>query len=45
MLPFRAKTDEVSVPLAHDGSGMFEAKRLFLAPTSCVKVLEASLRL
>jgi len=37
------KTDQV--PLAHNGSGVFEAKRFFLASTSGVKVLEASLRI
>jgi len=31
------------VPLAHNGSGVFGAKRLFLASMSCVKAIEARL--
>jgi len=38
MLPFRAKRIRYLVPLAHNGSGVFGAKRLFLASMSCVKV-------
>jgi len=37
MLPFRAKRIRCLVPLAHSRSGVFGAKRLFLASKSCVK--------
>ena len=37
MLPFRAKRIRCLVRLAHNGSGVFGAKRLFLASMSCVK--------
>jgi len=38
MLPFRAKRIRCLVSLAHNGSGVFGAKRLFLAYTSFVKI-------
>jgi len=37
MLPFRAKRIRCLVRLAHNGSDVFGAKRLFLASKSCVK--------
>ena len=37
MLPFLAQRIRCPVPLAHNGSGVFGAKRLFLASMSCVK--------
>jgi len=42
MLPFRAKWIRCLVPLAHTGSGVFGAKRLFLASMSCVKVFRST---
>jgi len=39
MLLFRAKRVRCLVHLAHNGSGVFGAKRLFLASMSCVKAL------
>jgi len=42
MLPFRAKRIRCLVPLAHNGSGVFGAKRLFLASMSCVKVFRGT---
>jgi len=44
MLLFRAKRVRCLVPLAHNGSGVFGAKRLFLAPMSCVKVFRSKLK-
>jgi len=44
MLPFRAKWIRCLLPLAHNGSGVFEAKRLFLASMSCVKVFRSTFR-
>ena len=38
MLLFRAKRIRCLMPLAHNGSCVFGAKRLFLASMSCVKV-------
>jgi len=38
MLPFWGKRIRCLVPLTHNGSGVFGAKRLFLASMSCVKV-------
>jgi len=38
MLPFRAKHIRCLVSLAHNGSGVFGEKRLFLAYMSFVKV-------
>ena len=32
------------VPLAHNGSGVFGAKRLFLASMSCVKVFTSTFK-
>jgi len=44
MLPFRAKRVRCFVPLAHNGSGVFGAKRLFLPSMSCVKVFRSTFR-
>jgi len=44
MLPFRAKRITCLVPLAHNRSGVFAAKRLFLASMSCVKVFRSTFR-
>jgi len=44
MLPFRAKQITCLVPLEHNGSGVLEAKRLFLASMSCVKVFRSTFR-
>jgi len=44
MLPFRAKRIRCLVFLAHNGSGVFEAKWLFLASTSYVKVFRNKFR-
>jgi len=44
MLPFRAKRIRCHVPLAHNGSGVFGAKRLFLASMSCVKAFRSTFR-
>jgi len=42
MLPFRAKRIRCLVSLAHNGSGVFGAKRLFLASMSYVKVFRST---
>jgi len=44
MLPFRAKRISCLVTLAHNGSSIFGAKRLFLSSTSCVKVFRSGFR-
>jgi len=44
MLLFRAKQIRCLVPLAHNGSGVFGAKRIFLASTSCAKAFRSSFR-
>jgi len=44
MLPIRANQIRCLVPLAHTGSGLFGAKRLFLASMSCVKVFRSTFR-
>jgi len=44
MLPFRAKRIRCLVPLAHNGPGVFGAKRLFLASMSCVKAFRSTFR-
>jgi len=44
MLPFRAKRIRCLVPLARNGSGVFGAKRLFLASMSCVKAFRSTVR-
>jgi len=44
MLPFRAKSIMCLVPLAHNGSGVFGAKRLFMASMSCVKACRSTFR-
>jgi len=42
MLPFRTKRIRCLVPLAHNGSGVFGAKLLYLASMSCVKVFRST---
>jgi len=37
MLPFQTKRTRCFVPLALNGSGVFEAERIFLASMNCVK--------
>jgi len=44
MLPFRAKHIRCLVSLAYNGSGVFGAKRLFLASMSCVKVSRSTFK-
>ena len=44
MLPFRGKRIRCLVPLAHNGSVVFGAKRLFLASMSCVKAFRSKVR-
>jgi len=44
MLPFRAKRIRCLVFLGHNGSGVFGAKRLFLASMPCVKVFRSMFR-
>jgi len=44
MLPFREKRIRSLVPLAHNGSGVFGANRLFMASASCVKVFRSKLK-
>ena len=44
MLSIRAKRIRCLVPLAHTGSGVFGAKRFFLASMSCVKVFRSTFR-
>jgi len=44
MLQFRAKRIRCLVPLAYNGSGVFGAKRLFLASMSCVKAFRSASR-
>jgi len=44
MLLLRAKRVRCLVPLAHNGSGVFGAMRLFLASTSCVKVFRSTFK-
>ena len=44
MLPFRTKRVRCLVSLAHNGSGVSGAKRLFLVSMSCVKVLRSTLK-
>ena len=43
MLLFRTKRVRCLMYLAHNGSGVFGAKRLFLASINCVEVLQARL--
>jgi len=38
------KTDQVSCALVHNGSGVFGAKRLYLASMSCMKVFRSMFR-
>jgi len=44
MLPFRAKQIRCLVSLAHNGSGVFGAKRLFLGSMSCVNDFRSTFR-
>jgi len=44
MLPFRAKHFRCLVSLAHNGSGVFGAKPLFLASMNCVKVFRSTFK-
>jgi len=44
MLPFLAKQIRCLVPLAHNGLGVFGAKRLFLASVSCAKAFRSTFR-
>jgi len=44
MLLFRAKRVKCLVPLEHNGSGVFGAKRLFLTSMSCVKAFRSMFR-
>ena len=44
MLPFRTKRVRCLVYLAHSGSGVFGAKRLFLAFMNCVKVFTSTFK-
>jgi len=44
MLLFRAKRVRCLVSLSHNGSGVFGAKRLFLASMSCVNVLRSTFK-
>jgi len=44
MLLFRAKHIRCLVSLAHNGSGVFGAKRPYLASTSCVKVFRSKFK-
>ena len=45
MVPFREKRISCLVSLAHYGSGVFAAKRSYLASTSCVEVFTSMFRL
>jgi len=44
MLPFRTKRVRCLVSLAYNGSGVFGAKRLFLASMSCVKAFRSTFK-
>ena len=44
MLPFRTKRVRCLVSLAHNGSGVFGAKRLLLASMNCVKVFRSTFK-
>jgi len=44
MLPFRTKRVRCLVSLAHNGSCVFGAKRLFLASMNCVKVFTSTFK-
>jgi len=44
MLPFRAKHVRCLVPLGRNGSGVFGAKRLFLASMTCSKVCRSTFK-
>jgi len=44
MLPFRTKRVSYLVSLAHNGSGVFGAKRFFLASMSCAKVFTSTFK-
>jgi len=44
MLPFREKRIRCLVSLAHNGSGVFGAKRPYLASQSCVEVFRTKFK-
>jgi len=44
MLPFRTKKVRCLKSLAHNGSGAFGTKRLFLASVNCVKVFRSTFK-
>jgi len=44
MLSFRAKRIRCLAPLANKGSGVFGAKRVFLASMNCVKVFRSTFK-
>jgi len=44
MLLFRANRVRCLVPLSHNGSGVFGAKRLCLASMNCVKALRSTFK-
>jgi len=44
MLPFWAKRIRCLVPLMHNRSGVFGAKRFFMASMSCVKVFRSTFK-
>jgi len=44
MLPFRTKRVRCLVSLAHNGSGVFGAKRLLLASMNCMKVFRSTFK-
>ena len=44
MLLFRAKRTRCLVALAHNGSGVFGAKQLFMASMNCVKAFRSTFR-
>jgi len=44
MLPFRTKRIRCLVPLAHNESSVFGAKRIFLASMNCVKVFRSTFK-
>jgi len=44
MLPFREKRIRCLVSLVHNGSGVFGAKRPYLASTSCAEVFRSKFK-
>jgi len=43
-IPFRTKRVRCLVSLVHNGSGVFGAKRLFLATINCVKIFTSTFK-